>query len=280
MADPLQTVLAEFLDFLPGLLAALVIFLATLYLATLISRLIRRSLEKQRVDPALTLLLFYATRWAIVLIGLVAALRQVNFELTGFLAGLGILGFTLGFALQDISRNIVAGMLLLVHRPFEIGDLVEIEGFSGRVKSVDLRSTEILTLDGNNVLIPNGNVFTVPIVNYSRESTRRIELTIGVAYDSDLELVRHTALHAIRSIPDVLSTPGPSLYFHTFNDSSIDFTARYWIDTRVTDAVTAIDPAIVAIQQAFARRNIEIPYPIQTEITVPGTARVKNMKTP
>ncbi|HEX6387508.1 MAG TPA: mechanosensitive ion channel [Anaerolineae bacterium] len=277
MTDALQTILAEFLEFLPGLLAALVIFLVTLYLAALISRLVRHSLEKQRVDPALTLLLFHTTRWSVLLIGLVAALRQVNFELTGFLAGLGILGFTLGFALQDISRNIVAGMLLLVQRPFEIGDLVEIEGFTGRVKSVDLRSTEILTLDGNNVLIPNGNVFTVPITNYSRESTRRMELTIGVAYDSDLELVRYTALQAIRSIPDVLSSPGPSLYFHTFNDSSIDFTVRYWIDTRVTDAVTAVDPAIVAIQQAFARKNIEIPYPIQTEITVPGTARVRGM---
>lgn len=277
MTDALQTILAEFLEFLPGLLAALVIFLVTLYLAALISRLVRHSLEKQRVDPALTLLLFHTTRWSVLLIGLVAALRQVNFELTGFLAGLGILGFTLGFALQDISRNIVAGMLLLVQRPFEIGDLVEIEGFTGRVKSVDLRSTEILTLDGNNVLIPNGNVFTVPITNYSRESTRRMELTIGVAYDSDLELVRYTALQAIRAIPDVLSSPGPSLYFHTFNDSSIDFTVRYWIDTRVTDAVTAVDPAIVAIQQAFARKNIEIPYPIQTEITVPGTARVRGM---
>jgi len=276
LSTPLQTLLAEFLAFLPKLIAALVIFLITVYGAALVSRLIRRYLERQRVDPALTLLLFYITRWGVILIGFVAALRQVDFELTGFLAGLGIVGFTLGFALQDITRNIVAGMLLLVQKPFEIGDLVEIERFTGRVKSVDLRSTEILTLDGNNVLIPNGSVFTTPITNYSRESNRRIELTLGVAYDSDLEVVRHTTLQAIRAIPDALSNPAPSLYFHTFNDSAIDFTVRFWIDTRVTDAFTATDPAVVAIQQAFARKEIEIPYPIQTEITIPGTRPVRS----
>ncbi len=267
--DPtaLQAVLGEFLIFLPKILAALVIFVVTLYLANLISRLVQRYMEKRHMDPGMTVLLFMLIRWGIILTGTVAALRRVDFELTGFLAGLGIMGFTIGFALQDISRNIIAGMLLLVQKPFEIGDLVTIEEFTGRVQSVDMRSTELVTLDGNNVLIPNGNVFTMPIVNYSRVSTRRIHLNIGVAYDSDLEMVRHTTLEAIRSIPDVLNAPPPSLYFHTFSDSSIDFTVRYWIDTRVTDPVTAVDPAVVAIQQAYARKNIEIPYPIQTEIS-------------
>ena len=178
------------------------------------------------------------------------------------------MGFTIGFALQDISRNIIAGMLLLVQKPFELGDLVTIDGFTGRVQSIDMRSTEIVTLDGNNVLIPNGSVFTLPITNYSRAATQRMQLTIGVAYDSDLEMVRHTTLEAIRSIPDVLNTPPPSLFFHTFNDSSIDFTIRYWIDVRATDPFTAVDPAIVAIQQAYVRKDIEIPYPIQTEISI------------
>jgi small conductance mechanosensitive channel len=258
--------LIEFLAFMPRLLAALVIFLVTLYLSALLSRLLRRSMERQRADPALTLLLYHMVRWSIILIGGITALRQVDFELTGFLAGIGILGFTLGFALQDISRNIVAGMLLLVQKPFDLGDLVEIEGYTGRIQSVDLRSTEILTLDGNNVLLPNGHVFTAPIINYSRESTRRIQLTIGVAYNSDLEVVRHTTLQAIRTIPDVLNMPAPSLFFHEFGESAIRFTVRYWIDTRVTDAATATDPAVLAIQKAFERKQIEIPYPIRTHL--------------
>ncbi len=258
--------LTEFLAFVPNLLAALVIFLVTLYLSALLSRILRRSMEKQRTDPALTLLTYYIIRWTIIFVGGVIALRQVDFELTGFLAGIGILGFTLGFALQDISRNIMAGMLLLVQKPFELGDLVEIQGYLGRVQSVDLRSTEILTLDGNNILLPNGSVFTLPITNYSRESTRRMELSVGVAYNSDLELVRHTTLQAIRSIPDVLNTPAPSLFFHEFGASAISFTVRFWIDTRITDAATALDPAVVAIQKAFNQKGVVIPYPIVTHL--------------
>jgi small conductance mechanosensitive channel len=261
--EPLLPLLTDFLTFLPRLLAALVILALTIYLSAVLSGLLRRSMERQRTDPALTLLVYHTVRWGVILIGGATALGQVNFEVTGFLAGIGIVGFTLGFALQDISRNIVAGMLLLVQRPFEIGDLVEIEGYLGRVQSVDLRSTEILTLDGNNVLLPNGNVFTAPIINYSRESTRRIQLTVGVAYNSDLEMVRHTALQAIRAIPDVLNTPAPSLYFHEFGESAIKFTVRYWIDTRITDATTAVDPAVLTIQKAFAQKQIEIPYPIR-----------------
>lgn len=269
-ASAWEELLARFLAFLPNILAALVIFVATIYLANLISRMLQRYMEKRRADPGWTVLIVLTIRWGIILMGTVATLRQVNFELTGFLAGLGIMGFTIGFALQDISRNIIAGMLLLVQKPFEIGDFVKIEEFTGRVLSVDMRSTELMTPDGNNVLIPNGNVFTMPIVNFSRVSTRRMELTIGVAYDSDLEVVRHTTLDAIRSIPDVLNSPAPTLAFHTFNAYSIDFTVRFWIDTRVTEAATALDPAIVAIQQAYVRKNISIPYPIQTEIAVEG----------
>jgi small conductance mechanosensitive channel len=269
-ASAWEELLARFLGFLPNILAALVIFVATIYLANLISRMLQRYMEKRQADPGWIVLTVLTIRLGILLMGTVATLRQVNFELTGFLAGLGIMGFTIGFALQDISRNIIAGMLLLVQKPFEIGDFVKIEEFTGRVLSVDMRSTELMTPDGNNVLIPNGNVFTMPIVNYSRVSTRRMELTIGVAYDSDLELVRHTTLDAIRAIPDVLNSPAPTLFFHTFNAYSIDFTVRFWIDTRVTEAATALDPAIVAIQQAYVRKNISIPYPIQTEISIEG----------
>ncbi len=268
-----EQLIADFLAFVPKILAALVIFIVVLYLANLISRMLQRYMIRHRMDPGLTVLVALVTRWGLILMGTVEALRQVDFELTGFLAGLGIMGLTIGFALQDISRNIIAGMLLLVQKPFEIGDLVKIEDFTGRVESVDIRSTELMTLDGNNVLIPNANVFTMPIVNYSRVSTRRIQLTIGVAYDSDLELVRHTTLEAVRSIPDVLTSPAPSLFFHTFNNFSIDFTIRFWIDTRATDSATALDPVVVAIQQAYARKKIEIPYPIQTEIAIEGTPK-------
>lgn len=272
----LQGVLTGFLLFLPRMLAAMVLFVITLYLAAWISKLIRRILEKRRTDPGMTLLIYHVIRWTIVILGTISALKQVNFEVTAFLAGLGILGFTVGFALQDISQNVIAGFLLLIQKPFELGDLIQIDDYTGTVQSVDLRSTELRTRDSHNVLIPNAYVFTKPITNYSRQATWRISLPIGVAYNSDLELVQRVTLQAVQVLPDVLDDPAPLIYFHTFNDFSIDFTLYYWIDGRITNPFTATHPAIIAIQKAFAQASIEIPYPIQTEIQVEGDPRSKS----
>ena len=270
ITNTLRAGLLEFLLFLPKLVASMTLLVLTLYLAAWISKLIRRILEKRHTDPGLALLIYHISRWTIVIFGTIAALDVVNFQVTAFLAGLGILGFTIGFALQDISQNIVAGFLLLIQKPFELGDTIQIDDHIGSVRSVDLRSTELRTLDGHNVLLPNAAVFTKPITNFSRQATWRISLPVGVAYDSDLEIVQRITLNCIRILPDVLDDPAPSLYFHTFNDSSIDFTLHYWIDGRVTNPFTATHPAIIAIQQAFSQANITIPYPIQTEIQIDG----------
>jgi len=138
------------------------------------------------------------------------------------------------------------------------------------VQLVDLRSTELGTRDGHNVLIPNAYVFTKPITNYSRQAVWRINVPIGVAYDSDLELVQRVTLQTVQPLPDILDDPAPALFFHTFNDFSIDFTLHFWIDARVTNPATATHPVIIAIQKAYAQNNIEIPFPIQTEIQVEG----------
>ncbi len=270
ISNALRAGFLEFMLFLPRLIAAMVLFVITLYLAAWISKIIRRILEKRRTDPGLTLLIYHLSRWGIVIFGTITALDVVNFEVTAFLAGLGILGFTVGFALQDISQNVVAGFLLLIQKPFELGDVIQIDEFIGTVRSVDLRSTEMHTLDGHNVLIPNASVFTKPIINFSRQAEWRIGLSVGVAYDSDLEMVQRVTLNSIRTLPDVLDNPTPTLHFHTFNDSSIDFTLHYWIDGRVTNPFTATHPVIIAIQKAYAQANITIPYPIQTEIQVDG----------
>lgn len=268
----LSGLLVEFLQFLPKLLAATVLFIFTLYLAAWISKLLRRIMEGRHLDPGLILLLYHVSRWTIVVAGTITALEVVNFQVTAFLAGLGIIGITIGFALQDISQNIVAGFLLLIQKPFELGDLIKIEEYTGTVQSVDLRSTELLTLDGHNVLMPNASAFTKPITNYSRQARWRINLPVGVAYDSDLELVQRVTLNAVRVLPDILDDPAPILYFHTFNDSSIDFTLHYWIDGRVTNPFTATHPVILAIQKAYQENEIVIPFPIQTEIQVDGAA--------
>lgn len=266
LQNNLNSWLADALLFLPRVIAAMVLFVITIYLAGLVGKIVQNNMRKRQIDSGLTVIAFYATRLTIIIIGGIWALKQVNFDITAFLAGLGILGFTIGFALQDISKNIIAGFLLLIQKPFQLGDMIQIDDYIGKVQSIDLRATELVTNDGHNVLIPNGTVFTVPITNYTRTAEWRINLPIGVAYDSDLEKVERVTLETVSTLPIVLETPASRIHFHTFNDSSIDFTLQYWVDSRVTSPFTAKHTIVMAIQKAYQREGIEIPYPIQTQI--------------
>jgi small conductance mechanosensitive channel len=266
----LQDLINRFLLFLPKLVVALVVFIVGLYLVSVVTRLVRKGLETRQVDKEATKVITQMTRWSLLLLVAITALQQIDFNLTAFITGLGVVGFTVGFALKDISENFVAGLLLLLQRPFELGDVVHIDDFRGRVTDVNLRATEIETLDGHNVILPNGMVYTSPITNYTRTSLARIGLDVGVAYASDLDAVRETALSAIRGVPGVLADPEPYVVFHTFADSAINFTLFYWIDNRETAQFQASDLALPAVKRAFEDAGIEIPFPIRTVYMQPN----------
>ncbi len=260
----LRRMLASFLTFLPDLIVALLIFIASVYLAGFISKIVKATLQKRKVDNEITLLVVQVTRWGVIIFGTFAALQQVGFNATAFLTGLGILGFTVGFALQDVSKNFVAGLLLLLEQPFDIGDTIEVSGFSGTVANVELRATEIYTFDGQNVLIPNADVFTKPIKNFSRFSQRRFDFSVGVAYDSDLKLVRQTVMEVITAIPGFLPEKSPAVVFNNLGPSTIDFTVYFWVDLKIGDYLETIDRTITGIHAAFAQNGIEMPFPTQT----------------
>jgi small-conductance mechanosensitive channel len=259
-----QDWLADFIRFIPRLMFSLVLFALTLALAGVLSRIVRQALTRRQADPELTLLVGQMTRWGVVTLGVIVALQQVNFDVAAFLTGVGIVGFTIGFAIQDVSKNFVAGVLLLLQQPFDMGDAVEVGDFAGTVETVTLRATELRTFDGRHVLIPNADVFTSPIVNYSRTNRRRVELAAGVAYDSDLELVRQTASEAIAGISGVLKKPAPNVVFDNLGPSTVDLTIYYWISTRQTNPFAAKDAGVKAIKTAFEGAGIDMPYPTQT----------------
>ena len=260
----LGTMLANFLAFLPKAIIGMVIFFIGLYLAGWIAKAVRATLTRRKVDHEVTLLASRVARWTVVTVGVFVALQQMGFNLSAFLVSLGVVGFTIGFALQDISKNLIAGLLLLLQQPFDMGDLIQIHDFTGKVTNVNLRATELLLLDGKMVLIPNADVYVSPITNYTREPLRRFDLTIGVAYDSDLELVRDTALETVASVLGVLADPAPSVVFQNFGDSTIEFTLYYWINAHNTDLFNVQNAVFLAINDAFAAKGIEMPYPIQT----------------
>jgi small conductance mechanosensitive channel len=260
----LQQMAERFLLFLPDIIAALVIFLVGIYLANVIARLVRRALDRRQVNPEAAQVITEVTRWSLVILVSITALEQVRFDLRAFVAGLGIAGFTIGFALKDISENFVAGLILLLQRPFDLGDVIQIDDFRGRVTDVSLRATEMMTLDGQNIILPNGMVYTSPITNFTRSPLSRIALDVGVAYDSDLDQVRRVALEAIQSAPEVLADPPPKVVYRAFDDSSINLTVMYWVDGRETSQFQASDIGLPIVKKAFDRAGIEIPFPIRT----------------
>lgn len=260
----LQTALTQFLLFLPKLVMSLVVFVVTLYLAAIITRLARKAMVGRRMPAHVIEPLGQLVRLSIVTLGTITALQQVDFDVTAFVAGLGIMGFAVGFALQDIAQNFVSGVLLLVQRPFAVGDFIQVESFQGHVQEINLRATRVTTLDGEDVLIPNRIVYANPITNFTLTESRRVQIPVGVAYDSDLDLVEKVVIDTVTALPLVLADPRPQVSINSFDDSSINVTVLVWVDARTVMPNAVKHAVVTALKKAFDTHGIEIPFPIRT----------------
>ena len=265
--DVLQLLIAQTILFLPKLLAALTIFIAGIYFSNLLIRLTVAMLERRKVRPELTQFISSYGYVGLVTLVVMTTLQQVDFNLTAFIAGLGIVGFTAGFALQDITQNVVSGLILLAQRPFEIGELVEISEFVGYVRRIDVRATTIETLDGRDVLIPNYGVMSNPITNYSHDPKVRVDIQLCVSYEDNIDLVRELTRRALLTVPIVLNDPPIEVRYQSFNDSSLELRAYYWIDIEKTPMREARDGGVTAIMKAYRQAGVVIPYPIQVELS-------------
>ncbi len=259
----LNQIVTDIIIFIPNIIAAVIIFVVALYVGRLVFVSVRKTLIKRNVDPELSLLFARLSNWSIIIFGTVWALAQVNFDVTSFVAGLGIIGFTVGFALKDIAENFVAGILLLMQQPFNIGDAVVVADQGGVVEDIEIRSTTIRTWDGLLVIIPNASVYSNPITNYSRINKRRVSLTVGVSYDTDLDLADAIMLEVVDSLPGIKDDPEPFVVFNEFADSSINATVYFWIDTSEAGYFGTQDAVVKGIKVAFDREGISIPFPIQ-----------------
>jgi small conductance mechanosensitive channel len=266
---PFQLLLTNFIESLPGLIAAAVVIIVTIWVAALVGRAVKGGLRRRSASEQAALLLTKISRWTVLILGFIVALQQVGFNLTAFLTGLGIAGFTIGFALQDISKNFIAGIILLIQQPFSVGDAILVTNIGGVVKVIDLRATEVHTWDGQVVLIPNATFLTNPITNFSRATRRRVDIPIGVDYNSDMETVRRVALEAVKDIAGSLDDPAPQILYQGYGDSTMNLTVFYWVDTTKTDPFVARDAGLLSIYAAFNRAGINMPFPTHTLLT-PG----------
>jgi small-conductance mechanosensitive channel len=266
----LDDILASVLAFLPKLGLAVGIYVAAHLISRWVVGLIQTAMDRRNLDQEIIVLVQLIGRWLIRGIGLLVALDTIGLDVAGLVAGLGIAGFTLGFALQDVAKNFIAGILLLIQQPFEIEDAIEVAGFSGTVQNISLRTTEMRTWDGRNVLIPNGDVYVKPIVNYSREPYRRLELKVSVKKDWELSSLSSSVLNAIRKVEGILEDPAPEAVWTTSGESSTDLTALYWLNGAEVDLRAAQNQAVDLVQSALDEADPEVSRTV-TASTIEGT---------
>jgi small conductance mechanosensitive channel len=247
---------------IPNLLAALGIFIVGIYFARVLSRIVNRVLRLRSAPAGVTQLLAQMAYWTIIVIAVITALQRF-FDVTAFLAGLGILGFTVGFALQDVMKNFASGVILLIQQPFHVNEVIGTAGFDGTVLQIDLRSTELKAADGRIVNIPNASILAGPIINYTRADRRLVELIFRVGYEADTEVARQVVLEAIQNIPGMVTEPKPAIGFSKFGDSALEFNTTFWIDTSKTDPGAAKNAAFSLIKNALDKQGIHTPFPIQ-----------------
>jgi len=262
MENLIAQLVALFIAGIPKLLSAIVIFIFSLYFARLVSNILRRVLHKRGAPEGVVQLLGQLTLWAIIVAGTITALQRF-FEVTAFLTGLGIVGFTVGFALQDIMKNFASGIILLLQPPFQVGENIGVKGFDGTVMAIDLRATEMRAADGRVVILPNADVLVNPIINYSRANRRRVELGLNLSHTAEPDLVRKTVLKAIQTVPGFVGEPEPVIVFNSLTDHALELNINFWINATKTDPVHAKDTAVIKVKSAFHEQGIEIPHPVQ-----------------
>jgi small conductance mechanosensitive channel len=252
---------------LPNFLLAITTVVVFWLLARAVRNLVLRLLRRVSHSEQVTYLLAQVVYIAVLAAGTFMALGILGLQKTvaSLLAGAGIVGLALGFAFQDIAANLMAGVYLSVRRPFRRGHLIKAQDYFGVVQEVNLRWTELLTQQGQLVLIPNKQVFENPIMNYTIRGTRRVDLTLGVSYGDDLEKARQVALEAVAALLGRLPDRPVEMFYEEFAESSIDFTLRFWIPFQSQkDYLAARSDAIIAIKKAFDEAGIQIPFPTRT----------------
>ena len=259
--------LEQLVIMLPNFVVAIIVFLIFYLVGKYVKKIIHKSISRVSQTSALVDLSINAGFFLFILTGLFIALSVLKLDtaVTSLLAGAGIVGLALGFAFQDIAANFVAGVLIAIRKPIVVNDVIKSNDHFGNVININLRSTIIRTPQGQHVYIPNKDLFSSPIINYSNEGIRRVDLDCGISYGENLEKVKQITLDAIKSIDYVLKDPETTLVFTEFGDSSINFSVRYWIKFhRQFDYREAVSDGIIKIKEAYNKNDIMIPFPIRT----------------
>ena len=249
----------------PKVLLKLILFCVIIAVFVFIKRIVRAGLEKALKKSNLNLtelarrMIVSTAANLVLLFGFLIALSQLGISLGPLLAGLGVAGFIVGFALQDSLSNFASGVMILIYRPYDVGDLIDVSGAYGKVHKMNIVSTTITTLDNQNIVVPNNKIWGDVIKNVTAQNIRRVDMVFGISYTDDIDKSEGVLMDILRSHPKVLDDPVPMVKLHTLGESSVDFITRPW--TKVEDYWDVYWDITKAVKQRFDAEGISIPFP-------------------
>ena len=240
---------------------ALVIFYVGRAIARLVVKGLGKMMQAQEVDKILESFVSSLAYWTIMTFVIIAAIGQIGVQTTSMIAIMGAAGLAIGLSLQGSLANFASGVLIVMFRPYRVGDYVEAAGVTGSVVQVQILTTVLKTSDNKQIVVPNGQIMSSIITNYSANETRRVDMTIGVSYDDDLDKVRSTLQDLIDADDRILKDPACLIAVAELADSSVNFTVRTWVKS--ADYSSVYFGLTEAIKKRFDKEGISFPYPQQ-----------------
>ena len=242
-----------------SLLMALAILIIGRQLVKLILRLITVALEKSNVEDTVRIFVTNLLNTLLMILVFIAAINQLGIETKSIISVLGAAGLSIGLALQGSLSNFAAGILIVIYRPYKVGDYIEAGNYAGTVKDIQIFSTVLKTPDNKIVVVPNGSIMNGSIVNYSDQDTRRIDLIVSCGYEDDIDKVRSVLEDILKKEKRVLKDPKPQIAVTELADSSVNFIFRPWV--KRTDYLPVYYSLLEEVKKRFDKEGISIPYP-------------------
>ncbi|WP_194775100.1 mechanosensitive ion channel family protein [Pararhodonellum marinum] len=262
-ASTLQTIYDQAInllfDIVPKLAGAIIVYLVGKFIIQKLTKGFGIVIEKQADNPSLTKFLMSMVRAFLYVLLFLTIAYIVGINVTSFVALLGAAGLAVGLALQGSLANFAGGVLILMFKPFKVGDVIEGQGHLGTVESIDILYTKLKTFDNRSIIIPNGALSNADIINITSKPTRRVDFEVGVAYGTDLKKTRKVIIDTLSKDERIHKDPAPVAFFKEFGDSSLDISARVWTDAPNYWGVFFDN--MENLKEAFEAAEIEIPFP-------------------
>ena len=243
----------------PKLILSIVVLLVDLWVIKRVVNVVNKGLNASKTDPTLAKFLGSLTSIILKALLFISVASMVGIETTSFIAILGAAGLAIGLALQGSLANFAGGVLILMFRPYKVGDFVDAQGVAGTVSAIQIFNTIIKTPDNKVIIVPNGSISNGIITNFSAEETRRVDFVFGVGYDDDIAKTKETLKAIFAADERIFSDPEPFVVLSELADSSVNFTCRVWV--KASDYWAVYFDTMEAVKLRFDAENISIPYP-------------------